>query len=109
MTPLQQRVLSFVRDHIAEHEYAPSYDDIKLALGMKSKGNVARAIEALVSDGYLLRRRHRARSLEVSGRPDPVTKATVLDDFLARLERKCPAVTSWAMVRQVANEMRAEA
>jgi|HubBroStandDraft_1064217.scaffolds.fasta_scaffold28501_2 SOS-response transcriptional repressor LexA len=109
MTPLQQRVLSFVRDHIAEREYAPSFPEIGVGCNLKSKGQVHRVVHILIAAGYLRQEKGHARNLALTDKPAPQTKATVLDDFIARLERKCPAVTSWAMVRQVANEMRAEA
>ncbi len=52
-TPSQDRVLSFIRDHLARHGHAPSLSGIADGLGLRSKGVVHRHVQALAEQGYL--------------------------------------------------------
>jgi repressor LexA len=40
LTDKQQRILDFIRDFIAREKYPPSYEEIRVALGMSSKSLV---------------------------------------------------------------------
>lgn len=61
----QRELLNFVDNFIQGHGYGPSYREIMRALGYKSVSTVAVHIDGLISRGYLLKRDHSARSLEV--------------------------------------------
>jgi len=65
LTPKQRQCLEFIIAHIAAHRVAPSYDDIKDGLGLKSKSGVHRLIEGLVDRGWVKRRPNKARSITV--------------------------------------------
>lgn len=64
-TKRQKELLEYVARFITEHGYGPSYREVMNALGYKSVSTVAVHIEGLVSKGYLRKRDHSARSLEV--------------------------------------------
>ena len=51
----QQRVLRFVQDYWAEHDYAPSIRDIKAGCGLSSTSVTDYAVNALVETGLLRR------------------------------------------------------
>ena len=51
-------------------DIAPSFDEMREALGLKSKSGIHRLITALVERGYLERLPHRARALEVKRLPE---------------------------------------
>ncbi|MFZ2125743.1 MAG: hypothetical protein WA087_04320 [Candidatus Saccharimonadales bacterium] len=61
----QRELLNFVDTFIQGHGYGPSYREIMRALGYKSVSTVAVHIEGLIAKGYLNKRDHSARSLEV--------------------------------------------
>ena len=64
-TKRQQELLDHVDRFIKEHGYGPSYREIMNALGYKSVSTVAVHIDGLIAKGYLRKRDHSARSLEV--------------------------------------------
>lgn len=55
MTPAQQKAYSCIRDSIAATGVCPSLVEIARAMGVKSKSNSYRVIDALVRDGHLVR------------------------------------------------------
>lgn len=61
----QRELLSFIDGFIAGHGYGPSYREIMRALNYKSVSTVAIHIDNLITKGYLLKKDHSARSLEV--------------------------------------------
>jgi len=56
-TKRQKQVLKFLVEFIEEHGYEPSYQQIALHFNVKSKGGIARHIEALEKQGFILRKR----------------------------------------------------
>lgn len=65
LTPKQSKLLDYLRAFIAEHRYSPSFDEIQIALGLKSKSGVHRLVTALEQRGYARRIPGYARSIEV--------------------------------------------
>jgi repressor LexA len=61
----QRELLSFVDGFIKTNGFGPSYREIMRALEYKSVSTVAVHIDNLISKGYLIKRNHSARSLEV--------------------------------------------
>ena len=61
----QRELLNFVDIFIQGHGYGPSYREIMRALGYKSVSTVAVHIDGLMTKGYLRKRDHSARSIEV--------------------------------------------
>lgn len=61
----QRELLNFVDVFIQGHGYGPSYREIMRGLGYKSVSTVAIHIDGLIMKGYLRKRDHSARSLEV--------------------------------------------
>lgn len=65
MTQKQKVILDIIKAFWAEHGYAPSYQVIADASGIKSKGEVFRVLGALQERGYITRLPRRARSVRV--------------------------------------------
>jgi len=63
--------LKFISAFWAEHDYAPSYDEIKKNLGAKSKGSVSELVSKLEARGYIERTPNLARSIRVCRRDNP--------------------------------------
>jgi len=62
----QRELLSFIDGFIAGHGYGPSYREVMRALDYKSVSTVAIHIDNLIAKGFLLKKDHSARSLEVT-------------------------------------------
>jgi len=71
MTPRQKDCLDFISSHWLEKGYAPSYDEIKEALGAKSKSSVAALVSKLEERGYIQRMPNLARSIRLVAAPLP--------------------------------------
>ncbi|PZW50805.1 SOS-response transcriptional repressor LexA [Humitalea rosea] len=70
LTRKQHELLIFIDGHLARTGYSPSFEEMKGALNLKSKSGIHRLITALEERGFLRRRAHRARALEVIRLPD---------------------------------------
>lgn len=78
LTRKQQELLTFIRARVAENDgIAPSFEEMKDAVGLKSKSGIHRLITALEERGFIRRLPHRARAIEVLRLPDgtPVAPA----------------------------------
>lgn len=76
LTRKQQELLFFINDRLNEGGVSPSFDEMKDALGLKSKSGIHRLITGLEERGFIRRLAHRARALEVLRLPEkPVPKA----------------------------------
>ena len=72
LTRKQHELLLFINSHLQAHGVSPSFDEMKEALGLKSKSGIHRLITGLEERGFLKRLPHRARALEVTRLPEEV-------------------------------------
>jgi len=70
LTSKQHDLLMFIHERLKEVGVPPSFEEMKDALGLKSKSGIHRLITALEERGFLRRLPHRARALEVIRLPD---------------------------------------
>ncbi|MBR0672748.1 transcriptional repressor LexA [Neoroseomonas soli] len=70
LTRKQHELLMFIDRHLRETGFSPSFEEMKAALDLKSKSGIHRLITALEERGFLRRRAHRARALEVIRLPE---------------------------------------
>ncbi|KDU94603.1 repressor LexA [Komagataeibacter rhaeticus] len=70
LTKKQHELLLFIDGHLRRTGFSPSFDEMKDALGLRSKSGIHRLISALEERGFLHRRHHRARALEILRLPD---------------------------------------
>ena len=70
LTRKQYELLLYIDRHLKETGFSPSFEEMKDALKLKSKSGIHRLISALEERGFLGRRRHRARALEVLRLPE---------------------------------------
>ena len=73
LTRKQHELLVFIDRHLRTSGFSPSFEEMKEALQLKSKSGVHRLISALEERGFLRRRHHRARALEVVRLPAEAT------------------------------------
>lgn len=65
LTRKQHDLLLFIDKRLKEKGVSPSFDEMKEALGLKSKSGIHRLITALEERGFIQRLPHKARALEV--------------------------------------------
>ena len=75
LTRKQHELLVYIDRHLKQTGFSPSFEEMKEALQLKSKSGIHRLISALEERGFIGRRHHRARALEVLRLPeDAVTR-----------------------------------
>ena len=72
LTRKQHQLLIFINERLNATGVAPSFDEMKEALGLKSKSGIHRLISGLEERGFIRRLAHRARALEVLRLPEDI-------------------------------------
>ncbi|MEO0393714.1 MAG: transcriptional repressor LexA [Pseudomonadota bacterium] len=75
LTKKQAELLQFICERVDAEGIPPSFDEMKDAVGLKSKSGIHRLISALEERGFIRRLPHRARALEILKRPDTFMSA----------------------------------
>ena len=70
LTRKQYELLVYIDQQLRQNGVSPSFDEMKDALGLKSKSGIHRLITGLEERGFIRRLPHRARALEVRRLPD---------------------------------------
>lgn len=73
ITAKQHTLLIFIHSRLQETGVAPSFDEMRLAIGLKSKSGVDSLIRALEERGFLRRLPNKARAIEVIKLPENIT------------------------------------
>ncbi|MEZ5813562.1 MAG: transcriptional repressor LexA [Alphaproteobacteria bacterium] len=74
LTKKQRDLLIFIHQRLSEDDVPPSFEEMKDALGLKSKSGIHRLISGLEERGYIERLPHRARALEIKRLPEGMKK-----------------------------------
>ena len=72
LTLKQSELLTYLSDHMQQHDVPPSFDEMRDALGLASKSGVHRLVSGLEERGYIRRLANRARAIEIL---KPITAA----------------------------------
>lgn len=70
LTVKQRDLLLLIDRHLKRSGVVPSFDEMKDALGLKSKSGIHRLITSLEERGFIRRLPHRARALEIVKLPE---------------------------------------
>ena len=73
LTPKQYKLLKFIEKTVSEQEIAPSFEEMKDFMGLKSKSGIHRLIAELEIKGYIKHHPNQARTLEVIPQRDSVS------------------------------------
>lgn len=74
LTKKQIQLLEFIQARLARDGVPPSFDEMKLALDLRSKSGIHRLVTALEERGFIRRLPHRARAMEIVRLPDALMK-----------------------------------
>ncbi len=72
LTKKQHELLMYIHTYLEKKGVCPSFDEMKVALDLKSKSGIHRLITGLTERGFIRRLPHRARALEILKLPDAV-------------------------------------
>ncbi len=61
----QRQLLSFIESYMSEHNYPPSFDEMRSALGVSSLNAIAEMVTALERKGYIHRQPGRSRAIRI--------------------------------------------
>jgi repressor LexA len=93
LTAKQHELLHFIQQKLDASGISPSFEEMKEALGLKSKSGIHRLISALEERGFLRRLPNRARALEVLKVPEAAKPAVRNDrDNIVPLRKPAPAM-----------------
>ena len=65
LTAKQLKLLEYLRQSLKENSVSPSFEEMKLALGLKSKSGIHRLITALEERGFIKRLHNKARAINI--------------------------------------------
>lgn len=77
LTAKQKELLMFIHERLKETGVPPSFDEMKVALDLKSKSGIHRLITALEERGFVRRLPHRARAMEIIKLPESMAPGIV--------------------------------
>ncbi len=80
LTKKQFELLQFIDQHMKANFVSPSFEEMKIAVNLKSKSGIHRLVTALEERGFLRRLPHRARALEVIKLPPGAGAAAAPSD-----------------------------
>lgn len=98
MTPVHRRLLDFISTFTAEHGFAPSYEEMGVAMGWKSKSNANRALCEMKRRGLVDFDPNHARTVrvipqkEASGRVQGLVEAAQLVETIGPDGRRYAAI-----------------
>ena len=69
LTRKQLELFNFLKKHLSASDIAPSFDEMKDALNLKSKSGIHRLVSALEERGFIRRLPNKARAIEIIKTP----------------------------------------
>ena len=97
LTRKQSELLTYLSDHMQQHDVPPSFDEMRDALGLASKSGVHRLVSGLEERGYIKRLANRARAIEIL---KPVTAAA--DGVVTRAVETASNLVSLPLLGRIA-------
>lgn len=70
LTKKQHQLLTLIEERLSNTGVAPSYDEMRDLLGLKSKSGIHRLVVSLEERGFIRRLAHKARAIEVVRLPE---------------------------------------
>lgn len=91
LTKKQLDLLEFIHRRLQQDGVPPSFDEMKVALDLRSKSGIHRLITALEERGFIRRLAHRARAIEILRLPENLNTGSGSSTSTSRFR---PAVVS---------------
>lgn len=85
LTKKQLELLEFIQKRMKSDGVPPSFDEMKIALSLRSKSGIHRLITALEERGFIRRMAHRARAIEIVRLPESLGGEPSVVGFVPRV------------------------
>ena len=69
LTKKQKELYDFLSDYLNKYNISPSFEEMKIAVNLKSKSGIHRLITSLEQRGFIKRLKHKARAMEITKSP----------------------------------------
>ena len=66
LTKKQKELFDFLNNYISKNKISPSFEEMKIAVNLKSKSGIHRLITSLEQRGFIKRLKHKARAMEIT-------------------------------------------
>ena len=66
LTKKQKELYDFLYEYLNKHNISPSFEEMKVAVNLKSKSGIHRLITSLEQRGFIKRLKHKARAMEIT-------------------------------------------
>ena len=76
LTKKQKELFEFLSKYISKNDISPSFEEMKIAVNLKSKSGIHRLITSLEQRGFIKRLKHKARAMEIIKTLASVSKKT---------------------------------
>ena len=89
LTKKQSKLYNFLKDKIKKTNVSPSFEEMKIAMGLKSKSGVQRLINGLIERGFIEKKDNKKRAINIVNNPvskknnDLVTNLPLLGSIAA--------------------------
>src|SRR5580658_9485049 len=93
LTRKQKELLLLIRDRLDADGVPPSFDEMKDALGLRSKSGIHRLITGLEERGFIKRLPHRARALEITRMPEGAENRAAMVKIASRKSSRMPGIS----------------
>lgn len=74
LTRKQLELLEFIHSYILENKISPSFEEMKIAVNLRSKSGIFRLINGLAERGFIKQIKQRARALEIARMPHSLSE-----------------------------------
>ena len=65
LTRKQKELFDYLSKYLAKNHISPSFEEMKIAVNLKSKSGIHRLISSLEERGFIKRLKHKARAMEI--------------------------------------------
>ena len=65
LTRKQKELFDYLKNYISNNQISPSFEEMKIAVNLKSKSGIHRLITSLEQRGFIKRLKHRARAMQI--------------------------------------------
>ena len=66
LTKKQKELFDFLSNYMGKNNISPSFEEMKIAINLKSKSGIHRLITSLEQRGFIKRLKHKARAMEIT-------------------------------------------
>ena len=70
LTKRQKELFDYLSDYISKNSISPSFEEMKVAVNLKSKSGIHGLITNLEQRGFIKRLKHKARAMEITKNPN---------------------------------------